>query len=129
GIDVAEALAHVQLHKKLEGLPHTRAVTNDELLLLECDILVPAAVGGVINSSNAEQLACKLIVEAANAPTSARADAILERRGIPLVPDILANAGGVVVSYFEWTQNLTQFFWEEDRVNEELGRILSRACA
>jgi len=128
GIDVAEALAHAQMHRKLEGLPRTRPITNDDMLLLECDILVPAAVGGVINTANAEQIACRLIVEAANAPTSARADAILERRGIPLVPDILVNAGGVIVSYFEWTQNLTQFFWEEDRVNEELSRILTKAC-
>jgi len=128
GIDVAEALAHVQQHKRLEGLPGTKPVTNDALLLLECDILVPAAIGGVISSSNVDGVRCRMIVEAANAPTSARADEALERRGIPVVPDILANAGGVTVSYFEWTQNLTQFFWEEDKVNEELGRIMSRAC-
>ncbi|HKY31839.1 MAG TPA: Glu/Leu/Phe/Val dehydrogenase dimerization domain-containing protein [Candidatus Polarisedimenticolia bacterium] len=127
GLDVPEALAHVLLHKKLDGLPGAKPISNDDMLLLECDILVPAAVGGVINSSNAETLRCRLIVEAANAPTSARADAILERREIPLVPDILANAGGVIVSYFEWTQNLTQFFWEEDKVNEELHKILMKA--
>jgi glutamate dehydrogenase (NAD(P)+) len=127
GIDVPEALAHVQIHKKLDGLPGTKAVSNDDMLLLPCDILIPAAVGGVINTANAEQIQCRLIVEAANAPTSARADAILERREIALVPDILANAGGVIVSYFEWTQNLTQFFWDEDRVNEELRKILLKA--
>ena len=89
--------------------------------------LIPAAIGGVIATANAEQLRCKLIVEAANAPTSYRADEILEKRGIPLVPDILANAGGVTVSYFEWTQNLTQFFWDEGKVNEELRTIMLHA--
>ena len=127
GIDVERALAHARQHGKLEGLAGTITISNDDMLLLDCDVLVPAAVGGVINSSNAEGLRCKLIVEAANAPTSARADAILEKRGIPLVPDILANAGGVIVSYFEWTQNLTQFFWEEAKVAEELRRILAKA--
>jgi glutamate dehydrogenase/leucine dehydrogenase len=127
GINVAEALSHVQMHRRLEGLPGTTPIDNDDLLLLPCDILVPAAVGGVINTANAERLQCRLVVEAANAPTSARADAILERREIPLVPDILANAGGVIVSYFEWTQNLTQFFWEEERVNDELRKILMKA--
>jgi len=129
GIDVKAALAHVEQHKKLDGLAGASPISNDDMLLLECDILVPAAIGGVINSSNAERLQCKMIVEAANAPTSARADAILERRKIPLIPDILANAGGVTVSYFEWTQNLTQFFWEEEKVNEELHRILKKAYA
>ncbi|HET6372232.1 MAG TPA: Glu/Leu/Phe/Val dehydrogenase dimerization domain-containing protein [Candidatus Polarisedimenticolia bacterium] len=127
GISVAAAHTHVQQHKKLAGLPGTAPVSNDDMLLMDTDILVPAAVGGVINSSNAERVSCKMIVEAANAPTSARADAILEQRGIPLIPDILANAGGVTVSYFEWTQNLTQFFWEEAKVNEELGHILLKA--
>jgi len=127
GIDISEALAYIAQHRKLEGLPGTTSISNDDLLLTECDILVPAAVGGVISSSNAEALKCRLIVEAANAPTSARAGDILEKRQIPVVPDILANAGGVTVSYFEWTQNLTQFFWEEDKVNEELHKILIRA--
>ena len=127
GIDVPAALAWVQQHKRLDGLHGTQSITNDDLLLLECDILIPAAIGGVIATANAEQLRCKLIVEAANAPTSYRADEILEKRGIPLVPDILANAGGVTVSYFEWTQNLTQFFWDEGKVNEELRTIMLRA--
>ena len=128
GIDVPAAIQYIKQHKKLDGLPGTTAIKNDDMLLLPCDILIPAAIGGVINSSNAELLQCRMIVEAANAPTSARADTILERRQIPVVPDILANAGGVTVSYFEWTQNLTQFFWEEDKVNEELRKIMLRAC-
>jgi len=127
GIDVKAALDWVAKNKKLEGLPGTRPIANDELLKLECDILIPAAIGGVISSNNAPALKCKMIVEAANAPTSARADEILEKRGITVVPDILANAGGVTVSYFEWTQNLTQFFWDEPKVNQELRRILLRA--
>ncbi len=127
GIDVKAALDWVAKNKKLEGLAGTRPIANDELLKLECDILIPAAIGGVISSSNAPGLKCRMIVEAANAPTSARADEILEKRGIPVVPDILANAGGVTVSYFEWTQNLTQFFWEETKVNQELRRILLQA--
>ncbi len=127
GIDVPAALAWIQQHKRLDGLPGSTTITNDDLLLLECDILIPAAIGGVIATSNAGQLRCRMIVEAANAPTSYRADEILEKRGIPLVPDILANAGGVTVSYFEWTQNLTQFFWDEGKVNDELRTILLRA--
>ena len=127
GIDVKAALDWVAKNKKLEGLAGTRAIANDDLLKTECDILVPAAIGGVISSDNAPHLKCRMIVEAANAPTSARADEILEKRGIPVVPDILANAGGVTVSYFEWTQNLTQFFWDEPKVNKELQRILLTA--
>jgi len=127
GIDVKAALDWVAKHKKLEGFPGAKSIDNDDLLQLECDVLIPAAIGGVITSENAPGLKCKLIVEAANAPTSARADAILEKRGIPVVPDILANAGGVTVSYFEWTQNLTQFFWDEAKVNQELHRILLKA--
>ncbi|HZI95067.1 MAG TPA: Glu/Leu/Phe/Val dehydrogenase dimerization domain-containing protein [Patescibacteria group bacterium] len=127
GIDIAEAMAHVKEKKRLEGLPGTSPISNDDLLLLECDVLVPAAIGGVISSSNVEGLKCRMIAEAANAPTSARADEILEKKGIPVIPDILANAAGVTVSYFEWTQNLTQFFWEEDKVNEELQKIMTRA--
>jgi len=127
GIDVPQALAWVGQNRKLEGLAGTTSITNDDLLLSECDILIPAAVGGVISSANAEALRCRMVVEAANAPTSARADDILEHRQIPVIPDILANSGGVTVSYFEWTQNLTQFFWEEDKVNEELHKIITRA--
>ncbi len=127
GFDVEAALAWVKEKGKLAGLPGTKPVSNEELLELECDVLIPAALGGVIHVGNSPKLKCRMIVEAANAPTTFQADAVLQERRIPVVPDILANAGGVTVSYFEWTQNLTQFFWDEERVNHELHRTLNRA--
>jgi glutamate dehydrogenase (NAD(P)+) len=102
-------------------------ITNEELLELECDILVPAAIENQITESNASKLRCRMIVEGANGPTTPDADSILADRGIYLVPDILANAGGVVVSYFEWVQNLQELFWTEAEISERLTRILSRA--
>jgi glutamate dehydrogenase (NAD(P)+) len=104
-------------------------ITNEELLLLETDLLVPAAIEGVITSVNAPYIRAKIIVEGANQPTSLEADEILDSRGITVVPDILANAGGVVVSYFEWAQNIQVFQWELDRVNKELDRIVNRSYA
>lgn len=102
-------------------------ITNDELLALDVDILIPAALGGVIRRENADAVSARLIIEGANAPTTPEADLILEDRGIPVVPDILANAGGVTVSYFEWVQNLQQFRWPLKRVDKELARILDTA--
>lgn len=96
------------------------AITNEELLALECDFLIPAALGGVIHKMNVDQLKCKIVIEAANGPTTPPASEILYNKGIRVVPDILTNAGGVTVSYFEWVQNLQQFQWEEDEVNENL---------
>ena len=93
------------------------------------DILIPAATGGQITEQNANQIKAKVIVEAANGPTTAEADEILEAREIHVVPDILANAGGVVVSYFEWVQNLQSFFWNEQEVNERLEQIMVRSFA
>ncbi len=103
------------------------AITNDELLSLDVDLLVPAAVGGVIHSGNADGIRARMIVEAANGPVTAQADAVLVERGIPIVPDILANAGGVVVSYFEWVQNLQQVAWDLDAVHERLRHRLLTA--
>jgi glutamate dehydrogenase (NAD(P)+) len=94
---------------------------------LPCDVLIPAATGEVIDSGNAHGVRAQIIVEAANHPVTAAAEAILVRRGVTIVPDILANAGGVIVSYFEWTQNIQQFRWPETRVNEELGERLRAA--
>lgn len=99
-------------------------ITNDELLALDVDILIPAALGGVLHRGNADDVRARLIIEGANAPTTPEADRILEDRGIPIIPDILANAGGVTVSYFEWVQNLQQFRWPLKRVDKELARIL-----
>ena len=102
-------------------------VSNDELLELECDILIPAAIHGVINSKNADRIKARLVVEAANGPTTPAADRILNDNDVTVLPDILANAGGVTVSYFEWVQNIQQFRWEADQVNFELKKKMSKA--
>jgi len=102
-------------------------ITNDELLKLETDILIPAALENVITETNAGDIKAKIVVEAANGPTTRAADAILDERGIFIVPDILANAGGVVVSYFEWVQGLQSFFWDEETVNNQLEKIMIKS--
>lgn len=127
GISVDDAFAFLETHRTLEGFTGGERISNDELLALECDILVPAALGHVIHSKNVDRIKTKLIMEAANSPITPAADLVLEERGVPVVPDILANAGGVTVSYFEWVQNLQQFSWEEERVNAELKKIIERA--
>src|SRR5207302_5632837 len=109
--------------------PNAHSVSNSELLQLPVDILVPAALENVITARNAGRIQARLIVEGANGPTTPDADAILEKRGITVVPDILANAGGVTVSYFEWVQDLQSLFWEEGEINQRLERILKRAFA
>ena len=124
GIDVPLAQRYVQEHGKLTGLPGTKPVDGQEMLELPCDILIPAALEGQLTHSNASRIQAKLIVEAANGPTTTEADAIFAERGIPVIPDILANAGGVTVSYFEWVQDLQHFFWTEHEINERLERIL-----
>jgi glutamate dehydrogenase (NAD(P)+) len=127
GIDVVLALAHKQETGQLDGLKSTESVTNDELLLLDSDVLAPCALEQVITSENADKIKAKLICEGANGPTTPAADEILEERGVLVLPDILANAGGVVVSYFEWVQGLQEYFWKEDEVNARLNDITSRA--
>jgi glutamate dehydrogenase (NAD(P)+) len=127
GIDVKKALRYVQEHGKLTDLPGTEPIDGKALLELPMDILVPAALEGQLTGANADQVKAKLIIEAANGPTSTEADAIFHDRGIPVVPDILANAGGVTVSYFEWVQDLQHFFWEEDEINQRLERIMVRS--
>lgn len=127
GIDVQEARRYANEHGCLQGLPGTDAVTNAELLLLPCDVLVPAATENQITASNAPHIQARIVVEAANGPTTSEADRILNERGIMVVPDILANAGGVTVSYFEWVQNLQRFFWSEDEINSRLGKIMLNA--
>ena len=102
------------------------AITPEELLALECDVFVPAALGGMINAGNADSLNTKVLLEGANSPTTPKADAILVDKGVHVIPDVMANAGGVVVSYFEWVQNLQHFRWEEREVNEKLGAIMRR---
>lgn len=127
GIDVHNALHYSKEHGTLRGLPNTEAVTNAELLLLPCNILVPAALENQLTGKNASQVKAQLIIEAANGPTTPDADHILNDRGITIVPDILANAGGVTVSYFEWVQDLQRFFWAENEINDRLESIITRA--
>jgi glutamate dehydrogenase (NAD(P)+) len=127
GIDIEAALAWVRDKKSLAGFPKAEAITNDQLLALECDVLVPAAMENVITSENARDVKAKVICEGANGPTTAAADAILREKGIFVIPDILANAGGVTVSYFEWVQDRGGYFWDEDTVNQRLERIMVRA--
>jgi glutamate dehydrogenase/leucine dehydrogenase len=102
------------------------AITPEELLALECEAFIPAALGGMINAGNADQLNARIVVEGANSPTTPQADEILAGKGVRVVPDVMANAGGVVVSYFEWVQNLQHFRWDEREVNEKLGSIMRR---
>ena len=127
GIDVTRALRFSQEHGTIKGMPDTTEVDGKELLELPCDILIPAALEGQLTRSNARSVKAKLIVEAANGPTTTDADAIFNDRGIPVVPDILANAGGVTVSYFEWVQDIQHFFWNEDEINGRLEQIMMRS--
>jgi glutamate dehydrogenase (NAD(P)+) len=102
-------------------------VTNEELLEVPCDVLIPAALEGQITEDNGERIKAEIVIEAANGPTTPEGDAVLEDRGVLVVPDILANSGGVTVSYFEWVQDLQAYFWDEDEVNMKLRRIMERA--
>ena len=129
GISVKKALEFRAREKTLRGFPGAREISNQELLEVDCDVLVPAAIGNQLTSRNAGAVQAKLIVEGANGPTTPEADEIFRRRGIFLVPDILANAGGVTVSYFEWVQDLQSFFWSEHEVNDKLQHIVDRAFA
>src|SRR3712207_6025972 len=120
GIDVNGAIAHVQQHKSLAGFTGGDAITNEELLALDVDVLLPAALENVITSKNAGGIRAKIICEGANGPTTAGADSILDDKGVFVIPDILANAGGVTVSYFEWVQDRGGYFWDERTVNDRL---------
>jgi glutamate dehydrogenase (NAD(P)+) len=127
GLDMAGVLAHKAEHGTLEGFAGGDAITNDELLLLECDVLAPCALEQVIRVDNAAQVKARIICEGANGPVTPAADEILEDRGVLLLPDVLANAGGVVVSYFEWVPGLQESFWKEEEVNARLNDIVTRA--
>jgi glutamate dehydrogenase (NAD(P)+) len=121
GIDIPSALAYLQTTRSFEGYEGVETVSNSELLELECDVLVPAATENQITSQNADRIKCKVLAEGANGPTSAAADEVLHEKGVFVIPDILANAGGVTVSYFEWVQDRMGYFWREDVVNQRLG--------
>ncbi|HYW48967.1 MAG TPA: Glu/Leu/Phe/Val dehydrogenase [Gemmatimonadaceae bacterium] len=127
GVDVMAAIEYVRRNRDLEGFAGGDPITNDELLTLDVDVLVPAAMENVITSRNASKLQARIICEGANGPTTAAADAILEEKGIFVVPDILANAGGVTVSYFEWVQNRGGYYWTEETVNSRLEEIMVRS--
>ncbi len=124
GLDVKDVIAWRKEHKYVSGYPKADAVTNEELLTLDCDVLLPAALENVITARNAASIKAKVIIEGANGPTAAGADEILDKKGIFVVPDILANAGGVTVSYFEWVQDRGGWFWTEAVVNERLTEIM-----
>jgi glutamate dehydrogenase (NAD(P)+) len=127
GIDIRSAIAHKQERGTLEGLGGVERITNEELLLLDCDVLAPCALEQVITEQNADKIKAKIVCEGANGPTTPAGDAILEDRGVLVLPDVLANAGGVVVSYFEWVQGLQEYFWKEDEVNAKLKEIVDKA--
>ena len=125
GIDPGTLKKHEQKTGSVMNFPGTESITNEELFALECDILIPAAFENQIYKKNADKIKAKIIIEGANGPITPEADKILEKKGITIVPDILANSGGVIVSYFEWVQDLHSYFWDLDRVNRELeGHIL-----
>jgi glutamate dehydrogenase/leucine dehydrogenase len=127
GLPMKKLLEYRAREGTLKGFLGAQLVSNEDLLKIECDVLVPAALENQITSQNAGHLRCRLIVEGANGPTTPEADEILRKRGIVLVPDILANAGGVTVSYFEWVQDLQSFFWSEHEINARLESIMKRA--
>ncbi|MEP7327527.1 MAG: Glu/Leu/Phe/Val dehydrogenase [Gemmatimonadota bacterium] len=129
GLNIEEVIKHTRDHKFLEGYKGATKITNEQLLTIDCDVLVPAALENVITSENAGDIKAKIICEGANGPTTAAADPILEKKGIFVIPDILANAGGVTVSYFEWVQDRGGYFWDEDTVNNRLERIMVRSFA
>jgi glutamate dehydrogenase (NAD(P)+) len=127
GIDPLKAMRYKERSGTVVGMPGTSRISNDDLLAMKCDILVPAALENAITLNNADQIKAKIIAEAANGPTTPHADEVLARKGVFVVPDILANAGGVTVSYFEWVQDLQSFFWPVTEVNLKLEMVMRRA--
>jgi len=127
GLDIGDVLKWVRERRQLAGYPQADAIPNDQVLTLDCDVVVPAATENVITRKNAPHIKAKIICEGANGPTTAAADEILEKKGIFVIPDILANAGGVTVSYFEWVQDRGGYFWDEETVNRRLESIMVRS--
>jgi glutamate dehydrogenase/leucine dehydrogenase len=129
GLDPAKVSAWKREHGSVVGFPGADEVSNAEILELPCDILVPAALENQITHANAHRIKARIVAEAANGPTTPEADEILHDHGVFMIPDILCNAGGVTVSYFEWVQDMQSFFWTEARINESLKEIMDRAFA
>jgi glutamate dehydrogenase/leucine dehydrogenase len=127
GIDPLKAVRYKERSGTVVGMPGASRISNDDLLTLKCDILIPAALENVITLHNADQIKAKIVAEAANGPTTPHADEVLARKGILVLPDILTNAGGVTVSYFEWAQDLQGYFWQEDEVNHRLEFVMKKA--
>ncbi len=127
GLDIGDLMKWVRERRHLAGYPQADAIPNDQVLILDCDVVVPAATENVITRKNAPHIKAKIICEGANGPTTAAADEILEKKGIFVIPDILANAGGVTVSYFEWVQDRGGYFWDEETVNRRLESIMVRS--
>jgi len=127
GIDAHKLVEHVLEARGVVGFEGSEQIPPDDLLGVECELFIPAALGGMIHKSNADRLRAKLVIEGANSPTTPAADQILADSGVHVIPDVMANAGGVIVSYFEWVQNLQHFRWDEDEVNERLRKIIQRA--
>jgi len=127
GLDIPQVLAHVKQHRTLEGYAHAQRLSQEQQFELPCDILAPCAMENQITSKNVHKIQAKLIVEGANGPTTSAADKVLEERGVLVVPDILANAGGVTVSYFEWVQDRMGYFWTEEIVNSRLEQSMVAA--
>jgi glutamate dehydrogenase (NAD(P)+) len=127
GLDVVKLVEHVKATGSVVGFPGSKPISNDELLRTECDVLVPAALGHVIDEKVAKDVKAAYVLEAANGPCTLEGNDVLDQRGVVCLPDIWANAGGVTVSYFEWVQNLQQHRWSEEKVNEELERVMVAA--
>jgi glutamate dehydrogenase/leucine dehydrogenase len=127
GIDAEALHRHIGEGGALEEFEGVDEVSTEEFFGIECEVFIPAALGGMIHRGNADELRCRMIIEGANSPTTPSADDVLEDNGIMVIPDVMANAGGVIVSYFEWVQNLQHFRWEEREVNDRLGTIMRRA--
>jgi glutamate dehydrogenase (NAD(P)+) len=127
GLDIPQLLKYQQARKTVVGFPEAEAITNADLLTLPCELLVPAALERQITADNAGKIQCRILAEGANGPTTPEADVILRERGIFVIPDILCNAGGVIVSYFEWVQDLQNYFWTETQINRRLKQVLIKA--
>lgn len=127
GIDLPAALAHLKTNRTLEGFTGGDRVSGEAILVAPCDILLPAALGGVLTKEIARDVQAKVVVEGANAPTTPEADEVLQAKDVTVVPDIYANAGGVTVSYFEWAQNMQHFYWDDDQVNRELAKVMKKS--
>jgi glutamate dehydrogenase (NAD(P)+) len=127
GIDADDLATHLREGGELTEFADAEVISPDDLLAIECDVLIPAALGGMIHEGNADRINTRMIIEGANSPTTPAADEILDEKGVHVIPDVMANAGGVVCSYFEWVQNLQHFRWSEREVNDKLGGIMRHA--